>query len=95
MIFSHDVALSSCAVTSFTAEDLIVTGSSVFEVIPVQHTNDFFVWLAVTPGTGSFSVVIKSGTYIHVLLSCQNSRGDTNALNPYNRINSYIDAKVQ
>ncbi|BDA51169.1 probable receptor-like protein kinase At1g30570 at N-terminal half [Coccomyxa sp. Obi] len=48
-------------VTSFTADDLIVTGGSVFEVIPVQHTNDYFVWLAVTPGAASFSVVIKSG----------------------------------
>ena len=46
---------------SFTADDLIVTGGSVFEVIPVQHTNDYFVWLAVNPGAGAFSVVIKSG----------------------------------
>lgn len=46
---------------SFTADDLIVTGGSAFEVIPVQHTSDYFVWLAVNPGTGSFSVVIKSG----------------------------------
>ncbi|KAK9902732.1 hypothetical protein WJX75_004264 [Coccomyxa subellipsoidea] len=49
-------------VASFTADDLIVTGGSAFEVIPVQHTNDYFVWLAVHPGAGSFSVVIKSGT---------------------------------
>jgi hypothetical protein len=48
-------------VASFTADDLIVTGGSAFEVIPVQHTNDYFVWLAVHPGAGSFSVVIKSG----------------------------------
>lgn len=46
---------------SFSADDLIVTGGSVFEVIPVQHTNDYFVWLAIAPGAGSFGVSIKSG----------------------------------
>ncbi|BDA51172.1 probable Kinesin-like protein KIN-14E at N-terminal half [Coccomyxa sp. Obi] len=50
-------------VSSFTADDILVRGGAVSEVVTVPNTNSsqYFVWVSVTPGTGSFSISIRPG----------------------------------
>ncbi|KAK9902778.1 hypothetical protein WJX75_005808 [Coccomyxa subellipsoidea] len=50
-------------VASFTSDDVIVRGGAVREVLTVPSTNltQYIVWVAVTPGTGSFSIAIRPG----------------------------------
>lgn len=48
---------------SFSADDVIVRGGAVSEVLTVPNTNttQYFVWVAVISGTGSFSIAIRPG----------------------------------
>ena len=54
-----------CAVGNLTADNIVVTGGKVTEVIPVPHTYDFFVWLQVSSGAGSLHIALTSGEALY------------------------------
>lgn len=59
-----------CTVSSFTVDDILVRGGVVSEVLSVPNTNSsqYFVWVSVTPGAGSFSISIRPGMSMHCSL---------------------------
>ena len=50
-----------CTVGNFSAEDILLTGGTVTEVIPVPDTFEYFVWVAVTPGVASLRIAVNPG----------------------------------
>lgn len=49
------------AVTNFTADDILLTGGTVSEIIPVPDTVDYFVWVQVTPGVAALNIAMVPG----------------------------------
>ncbi len=49
------------AVTNFTADDVLLTGGTVSEIIPVPDTFEYFVWVQVTPGVAALNVALVPG----------------------------------
>ena len=58
-----------CAVGNLTADEIVVTGGKVAEIIPVPHTYDFFVWFQVNPGAGSLHIAVTSGEALNKFLN--------------------------
>ena len=58
-----------CAVGNLTADEIVVTGGKVTEIIPVPHTYYFFVWLQVDSGAGSLHIAVNSGEALNKFLS--------------------------
>ena len=53
----------SCTPTvkAFTADELIITGGSVFSIAPVAATDTYLVWVQASYGSGALSIAIKPG----------------------------------
>ena len=50
-----------CAVTNLTADEIMVTGGTVAEIIPVPDTFDYFVWIKVNFGAASLAIALMPG----------------------------------
>ena len=52
------------AVGNLTADQILLTGGTVTEIIPVPDTHDYFVWVEVTPGVAALHIALTPGTYL-------------------------------
>ena len=50
-----------CAVTNLAADEILLTGGTVYEIIPVPDTFDYFVWVEVNPGAASLAIALVPG----------------------------------
>lgn len=46
---------------NFSADDILLNGGTVTEIIPVPDTYEYFVWVQVTSGTASLHIAINPG----------------------------------
>ncbi len=53
---------------NFSADDILLNGGTVAEIIPVPDTYEYFVWVQVTSGTASLHIAINPGAPLLGLL---------------------------
>ena len=52
---------SHIVVTNLTVDQILVTGGTVTEIIPVPDTYDYFVWVGVIPGAAALHIALAPG----------------------------------
>ena len=55
-----------CAVGNFSADDILLNGGTVTEIIPVPDTYEYFVWVQVTSGIASLHIAINPGAPLQI-----------------------------